>query len=114
MAFAAEVQKGVGLPALMTFMVGFTPLLVFMASFVQRGAAWRLGLIDAVCAVLSVAGLALWWATREGDVAILFGILADGLAAVPTAHKAFVAPATEDPRLYLLSAISAGYHPPHP
>ncbi len=31
-AFAGELDKGVGLQSLMTFMVGFSPLLIFLAS----------------------------------------------------------------------------------
>lgn len=35
-AFAAEIQKGVGLRSLMTFSAGFSPLLIFIASFVNK------------------------------------------------------------------------------
>ncbi len=107
-AFAAMMQEGVGLPALMTFMVGFNPLLIFLASFINKHAVWRLGRLDIICGLLSLAGLGLWFVTREGDVAIVFGIFADALAAVPTIVKAYREPSTEDPKLYLLSSMSAG------
>jgi len=35
-AFAAEVKQGVGVQSLATFMVGFTPLLIFIASFFNK------------------------------------------------------------------------------
>lgn len=106
-AFAAEVQEGVGLPSLMTFTVGFMPLLIFAASFAGRGSAWRLTRFDLLCGALSLAGLALWALTRSGNVAIAFGMLADALAAVPTLVKAYVAPESESCATYLGSALSA-------
>ncbi len=45
--------------------------------------------------MLSVAGLTLWLVTKVGDVAILFSILADGLAALPTVIKAYRFPESE-------------------
>jgi hypothetical protein len=106
-AFAAELQQGVGLQSLMTFMVGFLPLLIFLASFANREAAWRLTRFDLVCGGLSLAGVCLWAATRSGNVAIIFAILADALAAVPTLVKAAVAPETEGCTPYLSGSISA-------
>lgn len=105
-AFAAEMQQGIGLPALMTFMVGFNPILIFVASFIGKRAVWRLGWVDVACGALSVAGLALWYATRDGNVAIVFSIVADALAGGPTIIKAFAAPSTEDHRTFLLAASS--------
>ena len=84
LAFAVELHEGVGLQALMTFTVGFGPLLVLVASFRSPGAAWRIGPLDYLCGCLSVAGLGLWIATRHGTVAIVASIAADALAAVPT------------------------------
>ncbi len=106
-AFAAELQEGVGLQSLMTFMVGFLPLVIFLASFANRASAWQLTRFDFVCGVLSLAGIGLWALTRSGDVAIVFSILADALAAVPTFVKASVAPESEGFTPYLSGSISA-------
>jgi len=46
-------------------------------------------------AALSLAGLLLWYITQVGNVAIFFGILADGLASLPTVKKAYQFPETE-------------------
>lgn len=35
-AFAAEIKQGVGMQSLITFMVGFSPLLIFLASFTNK------------------------------------------------------------------------------
>jgi len=70
LAFAVEVREGVGLRSLMTFVVGFSPLLIFLASFHNRASYWRIGWLDYLCGVVSVAGLGVWLATRHGTVAI--------------------------------------------
>jgi len=94
-AFAAQIKQGVGLESLMTFSTGFLPLTVFIASFVNKKAEWKVTKFDVVCGVLSVVGLILWLVTKVGNVAITFGILADALAAIPTIVKAYKYPDTE-------------------
>ncbi|HLX88539.1 MAG TPA: hypothetical protein VKR22_08825 [Acidimicrobiales bacterium] len=107
LAFAVELHEGVGLQALMTFTVGFCPLLVFVASFWSPGAAWRIGRLDYLCGLLSLAGLVLWLATRHGTVAIVASIAADGLAALPTLRKSLLAPHTETAAAYATAAVNA-------
>jgi len=94
-AFAAQIKQGVGLESLMTFSTGFLPLTVFIASFVNKKAEWKVTKFDLVCGVLSIIGLILWLVTKVGNVAITFSILADGLAAIPTIVKAYKYPDTE-------------------
>lgn len=94
-AFAAQIRQGVGLESLMTFSTGFLPLLTFVASFVNKKAEWRVTRFDAGCGLLSLVGLALWLLTKVGNVAILFSIVADALAALPTLIKAWKYPETE-------------------
>ncbi|HSX53275.1 MAG TPA: hypothetical protein VLF90_02820 [Patescibacteria group bacterium] len=107
-AFAAEIGQGVGLQALMTFMVGFGPLMVVIASFVSKKAVWKLTKFDFVCGGLSVLGLILWLITRQGNIAILFSIIADGLASAPTVLKSYRKPKSESPYVFMGGAISAG------
>lgn len=106
-AFGAEINKDVGIQSLMTFMVGLGPLMVLIASFMNKSTYWKLKKFDYVCGGLSVGGLALWAITGEGNLAIAFAILADGLAALPTVYKSYIAPMTENWLLYFLSALSA-------
>ena len=106
-AFAAELSEGVGIQSLMTFSVGFSPLLVFLASFVNKKAEWKLNKFDLTCGVFSVIGLVLWYFTKIGNVAVAFSILADGLAFLPTLRKSYYYPETESPWAYLASAINA-------
>lgn len=94
-AFSAQIKQGVGMEALMTFSTGFLPLTVFIASFVNKQAEWKLTRFDLMCGFLSLLGVALWMITKVGNIAILFSIVADGLAAVPTVVKAYKYPETE-------------------
>lgn len=107
-AFGAQLDKGVGLIALMTFMAGFGPLLVLIASFLNKESYWQLTRFDYICGGLSLAGLTLWALTGEGNLAIGLAIMADGLAALPTVVKSYRAPETENYFLYFLSMIGAG------
>ncbi len=105
-AFAAEMQQGVGLYALLTFSVGFVPFMIFFASFLNKKSFWKLGKLDIVCAVLSLLGLLLWYITKVGNIAIFFAILADLLAAVPTVVKSWYFPETEDYKFALFAAFA--------
>jgi hypothetical protein len=107
LAFSAEISKGVGIHSLMTFMVGFTPLLIFIASFVNSNAEWKLTKLDIACGILSIIGLIIWLILKEGNIGIFFAILADGLAGIPTIVKSYKFPETENYIGFLTAAISA-------
>ncbi len=94
-AFAAMLKQGVGISSLMTFSTGFLPFIIFIASFVNKKAEWKLTKFDLFCGFLSLVGLALWLITKVGNVAIFFSIMADGLAALPTIVKSYKHPETE-------------------
>ncbi len=79
----------------MTFSTGFLPLTVFIASFVNKKAEWKITRFDLACGVLSIIGLILWLVTKVGNIAITFSIIADALAAIPTVVKAYKYPDTE-------------------
>ena len=110
LAFAVEIHAGIGLQALMTFMVGIGPLAIFLASFVNRSSAavWRIGPLDYVCGALSVLGTVAWLVTRHGTVALAASLLADALAGLPTVLKSWRQPETESAILYVGSTINAG------
>lgn len=106
-AFTAEIKQGVGIQSLLTFSVGFFPLLIFIASFVNKKAQWKIGAFDLICGFLSLIGLLLWYVTRIGNIAIIFAIFADGLAALPTIVKTYRYPESENGWLYLTGFMSA-------
>jgi len=86
-SFTAEITQGVKLLSIQTLSQGILPFLVFLASFTNKKAEWKLTKFDLLCGVLSAIGLVLWLITKVGNVAIAFSILADGLAALPTIIK---------------------------
>lgn len=94
-AFFAQIKQGVGLEALMTFSTGFFPLAVFISSFVNKKSEWKVSGFDLTCGFLSIVGLVLWLITKNGNIAILFSIIADGLAALPTVVKSYTHPESE-------------------
>lgn len=106
-AFTAQITEGAGWASLMTFMVGFGPLLIFIASFVNKEASWKITKLDIFCGVVSVLALVLWLVTGTGTVAVIFSILADGIAAIPTLVKSYEFPETEHPSVFRNGAISA-------
>lgn len=106
-AFAAEINKHAGLRSLMTLSVGLSPLIVLIASFLNKKSFWKLGRLDYVCGVLAALGLVLWLIFREGNVAIIFSILADGLAAAPTLVKSYTHPDTESSEAYTAAIINS-------
>ncbi|MCL5411547.1 MAG: hypothetical protein M1150_02305 [Patescibacteria group bacterium] len=106
-AFFAEIKQGVGIHSLMTFMAGFVPLIIFLASFVNKKAEWQIKTFDLTCGAFSLLGLLFWFLTKDGNVAIMFSIFADGLAASPTVTKSFRFPETENVYLYLTASINA-------
>ena len=52
-------------------------------------------------------GLIVWQVTKTGYIAIVFSILADGMASLPTLIKSFHNPETESGWPYLATVISA-------
>lgn len=100
------IKQGVGIEAWTTFLVGFIPLLVFAASFINKKAYWEITRIDVLCGSLSIVGLILWQITKVGNVAIMFSILADAFASYLTIHKSFVEPESESHIAYTLGIVS--------
>jgi hypothetical protein len=107
LAFAVEINDGVGKRAVLTFMVGFGPLVVFVASFVNRNSVWKLGPLDYTCGALSVGGTVGWIVTRQGLVALAAAVAADALAGVPTLIKSWQHPESESASIYLGSFANA-------
>jgi hypothetical protein len=108
LAAAVELNEGVGLRALPTFMIGFMPLLVFAASFHSPVAVWKIRRIDYACGLMSVVGTVVWLVTRNGVLAISAAILADFLAGVPTIMKSWTHPETETVYSYIGAVMSMG------
>ena len=106
-AFAAEIQQGVGIQSLLTFSFGLIPAIVFIGSFLNKKSYWKIEAFDIFCGALSLLGLLLWYFTKVGNIAILFSIFADASASFPTLVKAYKEPETENDHVFFANAVSA-------
>jgi hypothetical protein len=106
-AVAAALADGVTWAVVPTFMSGIGPLLIFAASFLNPNAYWKLRRFDYVCGFFSVLALFLWAITAEPLIAIIFAVVDDALACIPTLVKAWSHPHTETGWSYLLALFSA-------
>jgi uncharacterized membrane protein len=71
-----------------TFLAGFLPLLVFLSSFVNKKSYWQLTHFDTICGLFSFTAIIIWITLDAPLVAIIFAIIADVMASLPTFRKA--------------------------
>lgn len=106
-ATAAQIASGVGLSTLIVFLSGFGPFLIFLCSFANKRAYWKTSKFDYLCGVLALIGLVIWYQTRDQDYAIIFSIISDFLAGIPTFCKAYSYPESENGPTYLVGGFAA-------
>ncbi len=106
-ATAAALSKGVGWAVLPVFMSGFSPLLIFIFSFIVKNTYWKLTIFDYACGFFSALALVLWAVTKEPNTAIIFAIASDGVAAIPTLRKGWNHPETESPYPFFAGLFGA-------
>lgn len=105
-ATSAAFSEGIRWAILPTFMAGFGPFVVFIFSFINKDAYWKLGKFDYICGAISLLALVLWGVTNEAWIAIILAILSDGIAAVPALYKTFYNPETENVSPYVTGLCS--------
>ncbi len=89
-----------------TFMAGFIPLVVVIASFVNPQSYWKLTFFDVLCGAFSLVAIVLWLIVDSPSLAILFLVIGDGCACIPTLRKAWTNPETETGLPYLAGLIA--------
>lgn len=104
---AAAFMDGAGWAAIPVFAAGFGALLVFIASFINPNSYWKLGRFDYLCGLFSILALIFWGITKEPIVAIIFAMVSDGFAALPTLIKSWRYPETEIAGEYMAALFSA-------
>ncbi len=105
-AFFASISNGFHWSTLPVFMIGFGPLVIFTVSCFYKKAFWKLGALDYICGGFSLLALLLWRYTKEPNIAIVFAIVSDGLAAIPTIIKVWRHPETESTIVYLTAFLA--------
>ena len=103
----AAYSDGIRWAVIPVFMTGLATFLVFIASFVNPKAYWKLNIFDYVCAIFSLLALVFWAITKEPLVAIIFAIVSDIFATFPTIIKAWKYPQTESVSAYAVGLFNA-------
>ena len=106
--FVAQRAQGVEGLSWTSFVAGFTPLLVVAASFVNRKAYWKTERRDYYLMAAAVVGIILWAVTDDPNLALLFSLLADMLAGIPTLIKSYRHPQSESWLAYAISTVGFG------
>ncbi|MCL5775233.1 MAG: hypothetical protein M1333_03420 [Patescibacteria group bacterium] len=88
------------------FLAGFIPLMVLLASFVNRQSYWKLSWFDFLCGACSVLALVIWGVADSPRLAVLLAATADGFAALPTILKAWQHPETETGLTYAAGLVA--------
>lgn len=87
------------------FMAGFTPLLIFAASFINKNSYWETTKFDMACGIISLLAIALWVVFGSFELAVLFAVFADLAASLVTIMKAWKFPETETVTVFITSLI---------
>lgn len=108
LAFAGMLSQGVSFrESVFTLQTAIGPLIIAISTFFAKQPKWKITRFDLACGFLSILGFILFIVFREGNVAIVFGLLADGLAFLPTLVKAFKYPETENPAPFMIGMVSS-------
>ena len=106
--FVAQRAQGVEGLSWATFAAGLTPLLIVLASFLNKKAYWKTEPRDYYLMAAAIAGIILWALTDDPNLAILLSLVADVLAGLPTLIKAYRHPETESWIAYAISTLGFG------
>ncbi len=106
--FVAQRARGVAGISWTSFVAGLTPLLIVAASYLNKKAYWKSEPRDYYLMAAAIIGIILWAITDNANLAILFSLLADMLAGMPTLIKAYRHPHTESWIAYAISTFGFG------
>lgn len=102
-----QLGEGVGMQTLLTGAVTLGPLLILGASFANPKAYWKLGKVDYFFGAWALLGIVLWQLSGEGEIALIFAMIGELLAAIPTMIKGWKAPQSETPITFGLCAVAS-------
>ena len=101
-----QLKAGAGLSVLPVFFAGFGPLVVIIILLFRKNSIWKINRLDIFCGILALMALVFYILTHNLGISILFAILSDGLAAIPTIIKSWKFPETETAAVYLPSVFN--------
>lgn len=105
-AFVAQLQYGLKSQSLVLLALAASPLAISAITVMRYGVREHLTPFSLTCGVLALMGIVLWRATTLPELAIIFSIVADIFATLPTLQKAYRRPDSEYAWPYFLSMVS--------
>jgi hypothetical protein len=101
-----QYKAGAGLSMLPIFIAGFGSMIIMITAILTKNGFWKITTFDIYCGLFSALALIFYIWTHNLGISILFAILSDALASVPTIIKAWKFPETENWGPYLLPIFS--------
>ena len=101
-----QLKAGAGLSVIPVFSAGFGPLIVVIVLFFKRNFIWKVTTFDVICGIFSILALVLYALTHNLGLSILFAILSDFFAFIPTYTKVWKFPETESLGVYYASIFN--------
>ena len=102
-----QIKSGVGREVIFTLALAFPPFLITLTSLLNKKAYWQVTKFDLLMGTLALIGLFLWQLTSNPVWAVIFSVLADASAGIPTLIKAYQHPETEKPIFFTLNTIGS-------
>jgi hypothetical protein len=100
-------KSGVHIPLLVsTFVAGFIPFLVLIATFFNKDSYWKTTKFDIFCGIISAITIIIWITTKNGVISLTFAVLADLFASIPTLIKSWKYSETENIAPYSFGTIN--------
>ncbi len=99
-AFFAQHNAGGGEQILYTLIIALIPFAIFGASFIDKKAYWQITPFDIACGCISLIALCLLLLTSQPLLSLVFSVIADLSAAIPTIIKSYKHPETETTLAY--------------
>ena len=101
-----QYKAGAGLSMLPIFIAGFGSLVIMIVAILTKNGFWKITSLDLYCGLFSALALIFYIFTHNLGISILFAILSDALASVPTIVKTWNFPETENWGPYFLPIFS--------
>ena len=103
--FFLQLKAGATWSTLPVFIAGFGPLLVLIVSLIKKNGYWKITTFDLFCGFISLVALLIYVLTHNSAISIIFAILSDLLAGIPTFVKSWKFPETETGILYFSGVV---------
>jgi hypothetical protein len=101
------LKAGAGLSSLGIFMAGLCPFLVLTFSLFKKNAFWKIESYDLICGFASLLAIILYVLTNNLSISIIFAILGDLLAYIPTLIKSWKHPESENSWIYSAGIVNS-------